>query len=105
MQHHELLKSLVDNGRFDLLYHYTEQTFHAPTFASFSISEDASSVQREYILNQFSMSMVAALITWERNGQQETAADVASYLMNFFRLVTNQPDERSIIPKPDASDI
>lgn len=90
MEHHDLLKALVDNGRFDLLYQYTERTLRMPGVSGPSLPEDLSPIEREYILNQLSMSMVASLITWERNGRKETAAQIVQYLTRYVQLIYDQ---------------
>ena len=85
MDHHEFLKLLVDNGRFDLLFRYTDHVFRIPVIAEQLCPPDCGAVEREYIFNQFSMAIVATIITWARNGRRETAAEVAQYLKRYIR--------------------
>ena len=88
MEHHDFLKILVDNGRFDLLYRYAASVFRLPVVAEQLFPTDIDPVQQEYLLNQLSMSVVAALITWARNGRRETAAEVALYLKRYICTVS-----------------
>lgn len=87
MQHYNLLNALVDSGRFDLLYLYTEQSFRStnPTFSLFP--PDADQRTQEYIMNQFSMAMVGAMISWDRNGRKETAAELTQFLRKFYKFM------------------
>lgn len=88
MEHHAFLKALVDNGRLDLLFRYTEKSFRMPEVEDSLFSSGTDPMEREYILNQLSMSMVATLITWAKNGRQETAAQVVQYLKKYVRVVS-----------------
>lgn len=88
MRHHVFLKALVDNGRFDLLYHYTEETFRILDFRMAISPENLSPVEREYILSHLSMAMVTTLITWEKNGRRETAADMVKYLKSYVNVLS-----------------
>lgn len=93
MQHYDLLKALVDSGRFDLLYLYTEQSFRSTNPALEFLPADANPAEQEYILNQFSMAMVGSMITWARNGRKETAPEVAQYLRRFYRFMQEIADQ------------
>lgn len=88
LQNHEFLKALVDNGRHDLLYRYTEKNFRRLDTARAIFPRDMDAVEREYVIAQLSMSMVATQITWARNGHKETAADLMRYLKRYTEVVT-----------------
>lgn len=87
MEYHEFIKALVDNRRFDLLYEYTEKSFRRLDMQHALFSDSMSKVEREYVLTNLSMAMVATLITWTRNGRRETAADVVEYLRRYVRFL------------------
>ena len=87
MQNNEFLKAVVSNGRFDLLYQYTEQNFRLIDEKMAIFPQNMEPIQREYLLGQLSMSMVATLITWSRNGRKETAAEVVDYLKNYVKVL------------------
>lgn len=86
MQHHEFFQAIFDNGRFDLLFTYTEQTFRMPEIARGLLLPGADPVEREYILNQLAMSLVAIMFTWARNGRRETAAQIVQYMKRYGQL-------------------
>lgn len=88
MENHEFLKAMVDNGRFDLLYQYTEKSFRMLDSSGSLFCEDMGPVQREYTISHLSMAMVATLITWARNGRRETAAEVVQYLKGYVKIVS-----------------
>lgn len=84
---YEFLKALVDNGRFDLLYDYTEKNFRAMDEVYPIFPVDMEAVERDYVIAHLSMDLVATLITWARNGRRETAADVVRYMKRYVQLM------------------
>ena len=87
MQNNEFLKAVVSNGRFDVLYQYTERNFRILDKKQGILPQNMLPVQREYVLSQLSMAMVAILITWTRNGRKESAAEVVQYLKSYAQLL------------------
>ena len=89
MQYHEFFKAVVGNGRFDLLYRYTAD--HLARLGQIYDRQppNRDPVARSYILSQLSMSMVAALITWEKNGRKETAAQIAEYMREYINAAVH----------------
>jgi len=87
MQNNDFLKAVVANGRFDLLYQYTEQNFRFLDEKRGILPRNMVPIQREYLLSHLSMTMVAALITWSRNGRKETAAEVVGYMKNYITVL------------------
>ena len=87
MQNNEFLKAVVSNGRFDLLYLYTEQNFRMLDEKNAILPPNLEPIQREYVLSQLSMAMVAILITWTRNGRKETAAEVVQHLKGYAQVL------------------
>lgn len=85
---YEFLKALVDNGRFDLLYDYTEKSFRSLDAVYPIFLVDMEAIEREYVISHLSMAMVTTLITWARNGRKETAADVVRYLKHYIQLMS-----------------
>ena len=88
MENHEFLKAMVDNGRFDLLYQYTEKSFRMMDATGSLFPEAMDPVQREYTISHLAMAMVATLITWARNGRRESAAEVVQYLKEYVKIVS-----------------
>ena len=89
LQNHEFLKALVDNGRHDLLFQYTEKSFRRLLDSmQLVIPGDVDSAEREYIIVHLSMGMVASQITWANNGQRETAKDLLKYLKRYTQVVS-----------------
>ena len=91
--HHEFLKALIDNGRFDLLYQYTEKNFRSLDAKRAIFPKDMEPLEREYVISHLSMGMVATQITWARNGQRETAADLVRYLKGYVQVVSGLIEE------------
>lgn len=87
MENHEFLRALVDSGRFDILYQYTEQNFRLLDAHKTILPQEMSAVEREYLLGHLSMTMVSTLITWSRNGRQETALEVVEYLKKYMQVL------------------
>ncbi|MBQ7858700.1 MAG: TetR/AcrR family transcriptional regulator [Faecalibacterium sp.] len=87
MENHAFLKILVDNGRFDLVHRYIEQSFHLSGVEEKLQLNRWQPVERDYILAQFSMSIVAVLVAWERNGRSHSAAQVVEYLQHYAQIV------------------
>ena len=88
LQNHEFLKALVDNDRLDLLFRYTERSFHRLDSAKKIFTEDMAPAERDSIIAHLSMSMVASQITWSRNGQKESPQDLMRYLKRYTQVVT-----------------
>lgn len=88
MEYHEFLKALVENGRFDLLYQYTEKSFRILDSQRKIFPENMEPREREYVTSHLSMALVATLITWSRNGRRESAAEVVQYLKGYAQIVS-----------------
>lgn len=89
LQNHAFLQALVDNGRYDLLFQYTEKSFRRLLDRmQLVIPGDMDPVEREYIIAHMSMGMVASQITWARNGHRETARDLLRYLKQYVQVVS-----------------
>jgi len=93
LQNHEFLKALVVNGRHDLLFSYTERNFRRLDQHKRIFPEDMKKEEREYVIAHLSMSMVANLITWARNGQRETGKDLMRYQKRFLQVMESLTEE------------
>ena len=51
-------------------------------------SEDMDPLEREYVIANLSMSMVATQVTWARNGHRESAKDMMRYLKRYTQIVS-----------------
>lgn len=88
LQNHAFLKALVENGRQDLLFRYTEQSFHQLDGIRNIFPEEMEAEEREYVIAYLSMVMVASQIVWARNGQRENAGDMLRYLKRYTQVLT-----------------
>lgn len=107
MQYHELIRALVENRRFDLLFEATEKSFQRLDRRNSLFPEKLEPVEREYLMTHLSMSMVAILITWVRNGRRESPEDVAAHLRKCFRILGEllEPDRsRSELAQTPVAD-
>lgn len=88
LQYPEMLEALVKNGRIDLLITYTEDRFRLfeQTYKPFpnSMKDD----EREYMVTNLCMNLVATLVTWVRRGQKETPEQVVQYVKQHWRLIS-----------------
>lgn len=87
MQNNEFLRAVVDGGRFDLLFQYTEQNFRLLDEQKSIFPREMSPVERGYLLSHLSMTMVATLITWSKNGRRESAAEVVGYMKKYVQVL------------------
>lgn len=88
MQNHEFIQGLIQNGRHDLLYLYTEKNLQKLDSVKAIFSGDMEPLEREYVIANLSMSMVASQVIWERNGQKESPQDLLRYLKRYTQVVT-----------------
>jgi len=87
LQNHDFLKALVVNGRHDLLFSYTEKNFRKLDQHKRIFPEDMTREERDYVIAHLSMSMVAGLITWARNGQKDTVKDLMRYQKCYLQVM------------------
>ena len=87
MRNSEFLRAVVANERFDLLYQYTEENFRTMDEKLGIFPPNMEPIEREYLLSHLSMTMVATLITWARNGRKETAAEVVGYMKTYAQAL------------------
>ncbi len=88
LENHKFLQALVENGRLDLLFQYTEKSFRNLDGIKAVFPKDMQEGEREYVIAHLSMAIVASQITWDRNGQQETAKDLLGYMRRYTRILT-----------------
>jgi len=93
LQNHDFLKALVVNGRHDLLFSYTERNFRKLDHLKRIFPEDMTKEERDYVIAHMSMSMVAGLITWARNGQRETVRDIMRYQKRYLQVMGSLMEE------------
>ena len=88
LENHEFLQALIQNGRHDLLYQYTEKNLHKLDSVKAVFAEDMDPQEREYVIAHLSMSMVASQVSWARNGHRESAKDMMRYLKRYTQIVS-----------------
>ena len=93
LQNHDFLKELVVNGRHDLLFAYTEKNFRKLDHQKRIFPEDMTKEERDYVIAHMSMSMLAGLITWARNGQKETVRDIMRYQKRYLQVMESLMEE------------
>jgi len=93
LRNHDFLKALVVNGRHDLLFSYTERNFRKLDHHKRIFPEDMTKEERDYVIAHMSMSMVASLITWARNGQRETVQDIMRYQKRYLQVMGSLMEE------------
>ena len=93
LKNHDFLKALVVKGRHDLLFSYTERNFRKLDSYKRIFPEDMTKEERDYVIAHMSMSMVASLITWARNGQRETVQDIVRYQKRYLQVMGSLMEE------------
>lgn len=88
LQNHAFLRALVENGRHDLLYRYTERSFRKLDDMKAIFPPDLDRKERDYIIAHLSMAMVATQITWNKNGQQETPQELIRYIKRYTEVMS-----------------
>lgn len=83
LENHAFLKALVENGRLDLLFSYTEKSFRQLDRDNRLFPGDMEPAEREYVISNLAMAMVASQITWARNGRKETPQELMRYLRRY----------------------
>lgn len=94
LENHDFIRALVENGRQDLLFQYTERSLHKLDSLKSIFPEDINPSERNYIIAHLSMSMVATQITWNRNGRKETPGDLLRYLKRYTDVVSTVLEEK-----------
>ena len=78
----------MENGRHDLLFSYTERNFRKLDQYKGFFPADMTLEERNYVIAHMSMSMVANLITWARNGQRESVKDLVRYQKRYLQVMS-----------------
>lgn len=95
LDNHDFIRALVVNGRQDLLFRYTERSFHKLDTLKSIFPEDMNQPERDYVIAHLSMSIVATQITWNRNGRKETPGDLLRYLKRYTDVISAALEERT----------
>ena len=80
----ELLESIVNNRRFDLLFEYTARRIFAIPSLRKLCTEGLDESETEYMISNLAMSMVATLTTWVRRGRKESAEEVFRHNLRYW---------------------
>lgn len=94
LQNHEFIRALVENGRLDLLFQYTEKSFRRLDNKRPIFLQNMEKSERDYIIAHLAMTMVASQISWSRNGQKETARDLIRYLKRYSQIIAEMVGEK-----------
>lgn len=87
LESHALLEALVENGRIDILYSYTEKRFRVFDQIFSVFPENMTPVEAEYLLSNLSMNMVSTLITWVKRGRVDSAEEIMRYTRQYWRML------------------
>lgn len=98
LENHDLLKALVDNGRYDLVYRYAEQRFRLMRSLYPESLPSLSDVEYDYTVSAMAMNMVSTLVTWVRRGRIDPPDQVARHSRWYMKLMADmivEPEEFS----------
>ncbi len=93
LENHDLLKALVDNGRYDLVHRYAEQRFRLMTRLYPDSLPELDEAAYDYVVSAMAMNMVATLVTWIRRGQVDSPEQVAWYSRQYARFIASLAEE------------
>lgn len=94
LENYAFLRALVENGRLDLLFSYTERSFLQLDRENRLFPGDMAPAEREYVIANLSMAMVASQITWSRNGQKESPQELMRYLKRYTETMMQLLEEK-----------
>ena len=95
LENHDLLKALVDNGRYDLVYRYAEQRFRLMRSLYPGSMPELDEASYDYMVSAMAMNMVSTLVTWVRRGRIDPVEEVARHSRQYMKLMA------SIMEDPD----
>ena len=93
LENHDLLKALVDNGRYDLVYRYAEQRFRLMNSLYPQSLPQLEETEYDYTVSAMAMNMVSTLVTWVRRGRVDPPEEVALYSRRYMKLMATMMDE------------
>lgn len=93
LENHDLLKALVDNGRYDLVYRYAEQRFRLMSSLYPGSLPELDAVAYDYTVSAMAMNMVATLVTWVRRGRIDPPGEVAKHSRRYMKLMASLMEE------------
>lgn len=98
LENHELLETLVKNGRFDILHDHTKQIFQIYNRYFSIFPDNMGEAEADYVLSNLSMNMVATLSTWVRRGRKETAQQLLQCTKMFLKMMNSMTeDSREVV--------
>lgn len=98
LENHTFLKALVENGRLDLLFSYTEKSFRKLDRDNRLFPGNMDPAEREYVIANLAMAMVASQITWARNGRKESPQELMRYLRRYTATMMELLEEETDRP-------
>ena len=93
LENHDLLKALVDNGRYDLVYRYAEQRFRLMSSLYPGNLPELDEAAYDYTISAMAMNMVATLVTWVRRGRIDPPEAVAKHSRQYMKLMATLMEE------------
>ena len=93
LENHDLLKALVDNGRYDLVYRYAEQRFRPMSQLYPENLPQLDEAAYDYTVSAMAMNMVATLVTWVRRGRIDPPEEVAMHSRRYMKLMATLFEE------------
>ena len=93
LENHDLLKALVDNGRYDLVYRYAEQRFRLMSSLYPGNLPELDEAAYDYTISAMAMNMVATLVTWVRRGRIDSPEEVAFHSRWYMKIMASLMEE------------
>lgn len=93
LQYPEMLESLVKNGRIDLLASYMEKYFMLYQAKYSSFPDTIREEEKEYLVTNICMNLVATLVTWVRRGRKETPEQVVQFIKQQWQMIAKMTAE------------
>ena len=94
MEQHEFLKMVIDNGRLDLIFRYTESNFRKMDAKYGIFPESLLREERDHIMSQLAMNLAGSIISWSRSGKRGTVSGEIRFLKSYVRILTELLPEK-----------
>ena len=88
LENPSLLKALVENGRYDLIFRYTERRYRLIRSLMPEQIRELDEASYEYMISALAMNMVATMVTWHHRGRVDTAEDITRYTAEYLKAMS-----------------
>lgn len=88
LENHSMVKALIENGRYDLIFRYAERRYRLIRSLSPEQIRELDEAAYEYMISALAMNMVATMVTWHHRGRIDTAEEITRYTAEYLKAMT-----------------